>query len=192
VSQELQSHRPTCLVVSGLPASGKSTLAAVIAPMLHLERLDKDDLLEALFDRLGTGDAVWRGRLSRIADREFRRRARRSRGAVLVSWWRHPGSPLASGTPTGWLAEMDVACVELHCRCSPQTAVDRYASRRRHEGHLDGRWSRAELLSMFERQSALGPLGVGPCVNLCTDADVCMPTLATQVIDAIRSTTASA
>ncbi len=51
--------------MSGLPASGKSRLGAAIAPLLGLALLDKDDFLETLFERDGTGDAAWRERLSR-------------------------------------------------------------------------------------------------------------------------------
>jgi len=41
------------IVVSGLPASGKSTLARRLAPALGLPLLDKDEILERLFDLSG-------------------------------------------------------------------------------------------------------------------------------------------
>lgn len=48
------------IVISGIPASGKTTLASQLAPVLNLPLLDKDDILESLFDSLGIGDAEWR------------------------------------------------------------------------------------------------------------------------------------
>ena len=56
------------VVVSGLPGSGKSTLARRLAAPLELAVIDKDDILEQLFESKGTGDAAWRRALSRESD----------------------------------------------------------------------------------------------------------------------------
>jgi hypothetical protein len=123
-------------IVSGLPASGKSTVARQLATSLSLPLIDKDELLELIFERRGVGDAGWRKQLSSAADQEFQDRAQRSNGAILVSWWRHPLSLSESGTPTGWLAALGGVQVELYCRCDPAIAAQRFAARRRHPGHL--------------------------------------------------------
>lgn len=47
--------------------------------------LDEDEILEALFDSLGIGDAEWRQRLSRAADEASQRLAGQTAGAVLAS-----------------------------------------------------------------------------------------------------------
>jgi predicted kinase len=52
------------VIVTGLPATGKSTLAVRLAVALGLPLIAKDTLKEALFDVLGTGDAGWSRRLS--------------------------------------------------------------------------------------------------------------------------------
>jgi len=57
--------------VSGLPGSGKTTLAGRLAPALHLPLIDKDDILNDLFDLRGTGDIAWRRALSRDSDEIF-------------------------------------------------------------------------------------------------------------------------
>ena len=119
------------IVVSGLPASGKSTIGAALSTGLGLPLLDKDDILEALFDELGVGDAAWRTRLSRAADRILETLARRSRGAVVVSWWRHPSASTQSGTPPQWLMSLQPVPVEVHCRCAAEVAVERFFARRR-------------------------------------------------------------
>ena len=88
------------VVVSGLPASGKTTLGRALAAAWALPFIDKDEILEALFEREGTGgrgstggtsgiggtrDAPWRQRLSQAADAAFARQAQASGGAVLAS-----------------------------------------------------------------------------------------------------------
>ncbi|MFJ4183440.1 AAA family ATPase, partial [Streptomyces sp. NPDC089733] len=56
------------VVISGLPGSGKSTLARSLAERLSLPLIDKDVILESLYDSLGVGDHAWRSRLSRASD----------------------------------------------------------------------------------------------------------------------------
>ncbi len=73
------------VIVSGLPASGKSTIGVRLARALGAPHLDKDDILDALFDSLGAGDGARRRELSRAADAVFIRLARSAPGAVLTS-----------------------------------------------------------------------------------------------------------
>jgi gluconate kinase len=156
------------VIVSDLPASGKSTAATAVAVALGLPLLDKDDILEPLFEGLGIGDSDWRMRLSRAADLVLHKMALRSNGAVIVSWWRHPRSELDSGTSTDWLRSLPGELIELHCRCSPQLAVDRFFGRIRHTGHLDDLKSHVEELDKFERYAAHGPLRLGSLVEVDT------------------------
>jgi predicted kinase len=53
------SRTPLLVVVTGPPASGKTTLARELAVELRLPLLAKDDVKEQLFDSLGTGDRAW-------------------------------------------------------------------------------------------------------------------------------------
>ncbi|WP_245771051.1 AAA family ATPase [Actinacidiphila guanduensis] len=48
------------VVVSGLPASGKSTLARGLAGRLGLPLIEKDAILESLYNSLGIGGHAWR------------------------------------------------------------------------------------------------------------------------------------
>jgi predicted kinase len=59
------------VVVSGLPASGKTTLGRQLAGALDLPLIDKDEILESLFDSRGIGDASWRRKLSRESDADW-------------------------------------------------------------------------------------------------------------------------
>ncbi|MGO4391264.1 AAA family ATPase [Variovorax sp. M-6] len=156
------------VIVSGLPASGKSTLARSLAQELDLPLLDKDDLLEALFPTTGVHDEAVRRDLSRRADTELQEAARRFQGAVVTSWWRHPSSTMDSGTLVEWLSSLR-RVVEVYCRCSPVVAASRFLARSRHPGHLDGLRTHAELLETFKRQASLGPLGLRRCVVVDTE-----------------------
>jgi hypothetical protein len=169
------------IVITGLPASGKSTVGAAVASALGLPLYDKDEILEALFESLGVGDAEWRTRLSRAADEVLRRQVLRSHGAVVASWWRHPLSQAQSGTPTEWLPPLPGALIEVHCQCKPETAARRFLARTRHAGHLDGSKSYADLLASFERAAAEGPLGLGHVVEVNTELQLDVPALLARI-----------
>lgn len=162
----------TYVVVSGIPASGKSTLARQLAPLLSLPVLDKDDILDGLFESFGIGDAEWRSKLSRAADDMFCRLAPSLGAALLVSWWRHPSTTGQSGTPTSWLSALPGELVEIHCVCPPRLAATRFLARQRHSGHRDGTRSLDELSEQFEQFALPGPLGYGPVLRVATATDV--------------------
>jgi AAA domain len=157
------------IVLSGLPASGKSTLGRAIASALQIPMFDKDEILEALFAGLGVGNSEWRSKLSRSADEELCKQASKSKSAIITSWWRHPLSTSESGTPIEWLSSLPGELIELYCSCSPTTAASRFIARRRHPGHLDSQRSHTALLARFEQQATLGPLGIGRLVRVSTE-----------------------
>ena len=180
---EGDSHRlsPGFVILSGLPASGKSRLGAALAPLLGLALLDKDDFLEALYEREGVGDASWRERLSRESDDKFRAAAIDSGGAVLASYWRHPGRADGGGTPSDWLRTLPGTLVEVHCHCPAEITLERFRRRTRHPGHLDAMRTKADLIAKFEDYAARGPLGLGMVIPVKTtdfpDAEI----LATRI-----------
>jgi glucokinase len=169
------------IIVTGIPASGKSTLGRAVAAALGIPMLDKDDMLEALFESRGVGDAAWRRDLSRVADETLRDRALELKAAVISSWWRHPESQVDSGTPTQWLEALPSIKVELHCVCSPPVAAARFLSRKRHAGHLDRFKTQAEVVASFAQQAAFGPLGLGRLVQVDTERDIDLSTVLFQI-----------
>ncbi len=54
---------PLVIVVNGLPATGKTTLARRLADDFRLPLLAKDAIKETLFETLGWGDRAWSRRL---------------------------------------------------------------------------------------------------------------------------------
>ena len=155
------------VLVSGLPGSGKTTLAKKLSPLLSLPVIDKDDVLERLFETRGVGDSSWRRALSREADAIFQQEAEASNGAILVSFWRQAGMPMASGTPVDWLMRLSPCLVNLHCDCPAEVASSRFSMRRRHPGHLDDARPREELTASFRSLEQLRPLKIG--IRVCVD-----------------------
>jgi len=124
------SPAPTYVVVTGLPGSGKTTVGRSLNRRLSLALIDKDDILESLFDSLGSPDLGARERLSRAADEVVLRVAASSPGAILVNWWHRQ-------TAVARLSGLSGRLVEVLCEAPPDLCAARWSSRVRHPGHHD-------------------------------------------------------
>lgn len=174
--------RKPFVVISGLPGSGKTTLGRRLAPVLNLPLIDKDDILDRLFESKGVGDATWRRTLSRESDVILQNEATNSHGAILASFWRVRGMPSDSGTPTDWLDAPAHHVVNVHCACELEVAASRFLRRRRHPGHLDGESSSAEVLASLRKLTQLPPLDIGQRIEV----DMSQELNVTDVVRAIR------
>lgn len=154
-----RSHGIRYLAVSGMPASGKSTLARDLGAVLQLPVIDKDDILEELFPD-GEVARPLRHQLSRRADTLLQERVRAAPAAIAVSFWRRTEVSSIAGTPWAWLAMLP-DLVEIHCTCSAAIASERFLQRTRHRGHGDHLRPRSELVEGLALQEGLGALGVG-------------------------------
>lgn len=160
------------IIVSGLPASGKTTVARALANALNIALFDKDDFLERLYDQHEISDWTARKRLSRQSDTEFQTAATQAKAAILVSHWRPNNALTDTGTPTDWLPAAFENIIEVFCDCPPTRATERFLLRQRHPGHLDGQRDPTTLAQQMRSLSDGYPLGIGPVVRINTEKKV--------------------
>lgn len=157
------------VLVGGWPASGKTTLALALASELRTSYLSKDEVKEALMDRLGAPATVDESRrLGAAAVAAVLRVAEGCRGAVVDSTWYPYAVPLVRRLPG--------PVVEVRCRVERAVAQARFAARVRDSRHLDDLRTEDELWGV-----PVDPLGLGPLIEVDTDAEVDVPALARAV-----------
>jgi predicted kinase len=151
----------TYVVVTGPPASGKSTLSRALAAELDLPLLAKDDLKQDLLDRHPAATVEESRRAGRAAVRAMLTAAREAGRGVLDSVWVDRGQALRELATLG-----DV--VEVFCRCEVDTMRGRYLRRApaKGPGHFDEQRPETELWP----GTSLHPLAGGwPVVEVRTD-----------------------
>lgn len=132
---------PLFVIVSGPPASGKSTLAPEIAAIFRLPLIAKDTLKEALMATLPVPDVE--------ASRSL------GRAAVHVMLAVSAASPVGAVLESNFYRSLAVAevtqlpgtVIEVFCRCDREVAQGRFAARTlsRQSGHFDGLRTAEEL-----------------------------------------------
>ena len=160
------SRKPTLVLISGAPATGKTCLARHLMDALPVVVLEKDAIKETLFDSLGEGSREWSSKLGGATFALLRMlvesHLKAGQSVVTESTFQPEFDAL-------WLDRMkesyDIDVLELHCHTDPDTALHRYARRidsdGRHTGHLAGMSRNNHVEELRERFESYGPLTAG-------------------------------
>ena len=158
--------KPTLVLISGAPGTGKTYLARHLMDAVPIVVLEKDAIKETLFDAVGEGDREWSRKLGGATFALLRMlveshlKARQSVVAEAAFWHEYEGP---------WLDRMreryEFDTLELHCHADPEITVERFTRRAesddRHSGHQSGMSREAlegEIRGQLERY---GPVTAG-------------------------------
>lgn len=161
--------RGAIVVVTGLPAAGKSTLAGQLQDGLGLPLLSLDTVKEAIVD--GLADAAPEDRFPvRQAARDVvvRLAEANPRGSIIDIWVNPKVDQSRFRESLG--AIPGARFVEVVCRVPAEIALARYSVRDRHPAHLP----MDDVTQQRIREAAplIGPLGLGRHVDVDTTTPV--------------------
>jgi predicted kinase len=172
-----QVDLPTLIVVTGMPSSGKTTLAEDLAHRLQLPLIAKDEIKESLYESLGADDVAASGRLGTAAfELIFALAGTMLADGVSViveaNFFRDQAPTFAALPPH--------RTIQLHCEAPLPVLLDRYARRTRHPGHHD-----AEKIDELPARFASGahaPLDIdGELIRLDTTRPIELHDLAERI-----------
>lgn len=134
-------HPPTrIVVVTGPPASGKTTLALTLSKQLGVPLIAKDGIKERLYEAFGSGDREWSrwlGRATYPLIYHFLEAHLRVGCSVVVEGTFGPES--ANGEFADLHARWPFAALQLFCWAPDEILLERAEARapERHPGHVE-------------------------------------------------------
>jgi glucokinase len=173
------------ILVNGVPASGKSFVARVIADHFQLPLLALDSIKEPFFDHLGLGDREYNRKLGRASYQALWSVAQQAPDAVtfvIDAWFGfQPREVLEE-----FLAKANVSRpIEIWCHAPSALIAERFRCRldSRHAGH-PGESYIPELIALADRAS---PMGLGPKYDVDTSTAVDHDKLLNWIGDQLNS-----
>ena len=164
------------VLVNGLPASGKSTLAPLLARSLGLPLFSKDVIKETHASVLGPAAPGNRLLGAAASETMWALLLDAPCGAVLESSWRADVRPLVAAG----LARAGVSrAVEVWCDVPPEVAWQRYVDRWPSVHPIHGALMTSEEWAAMVANGK--PLALGPVIRVDTTRRVDVPALAAEV-----------
>ncbi|MGI8577644.1 MAG: AAA family ATPase [Nocardioidaceae bacterium] len=158
-------------MVTGVPGSGKTTLASALAPELGAPLLSLDAIKDALYGAGGEPRAAFELRLA--AEAALVTQLDPVACPAVVDIW------IAPQRDTKRVKQLLLPhaddLVELLCRVPADVAVRRYAARRRDPPHLPP--DEPTLQRIRQAVDLLEPMGIGRCIEIDTTGPVEMAEL---------------
>lgn len=131
---------PSVVVISGPPASGKTSVAGRLAAEVALPLIARDEIKELLLDLLGAGDVAWSRTIGGVSYellyQAVERELRACRSFIVES-----NFSIDSGRARllALRARYGYQPLEIHCTANKETLISRYVARAstRQPGHHD-------------------------------------------------------
>lgn len=134
--------RPLLIIVTGMPSTGKTTLANAIQAKTSFPLFSKDTLKELLFDTVGWSDRDWSKRVGvatyAILDYIIQEEMRAGHAIIVESNFK---PEFDNEKFRKWQKAYNYQAVQIICRADSEVLFERFKSRaisgERHPGHAD-------------------------------------------------------
>jgi adenylate kinase family enzyme len=166
--------KPVVIIISGLPATGKSRIGRKISERFHLPLISKDPFKEAGFNHLGIGNRDWSKKLSAMAKESLFYVMNQiiSSGNGLIVDCNFKTDDLDRLQEL--LSQNYAKSIQIHCQSDKKIIHERYIKRmntpgKRHPGHVDEEYL-PELEKLLESsEDEILPISKTILIHYATD-----------------------
>jgi predicted kinase len=136
------SNESKLIIVTGLPGSGKTSIAQSLQHKLNMPLVSKDSIKEVLFDELGYFDREWSKKIGQasftLMDAQIKELLSRHISIIVEANFK---PDFDSKKFQKWIDTYNCSAVQIVCKANNQVLFDRFKQRalsnERHPGHDD-------------------------------------------------------